>query len=306
LTDRTRRRLDNYLIPAQALYGWLLAPLADTLEAEGLGHVSFILDEGLRSLPLAALHDGEQFIIENYSVGLMPSLSLTDTRIGNIRNASVLAMGASQFEDQPPLPAVPLELAAIDRLWSGEQVLNEGFTPDRVVQERNEDPYPILHLATHGQFSDGALSNSYIQFWDRRLTLNDLPQLGLDQPAIELLVLSACRTVLGSEEAELGFAGFAVKSGAKSAIAALWQVSDLETAGLMAELYTQLGQVTYKGEALRQAQLAMLRGDVTVQDGNLVWSGGQMPLPEAFQNQTFADTRHPFYWSAFTLVGSPW
>ncbi|HEY9886794.1 MAG TPA: CHAT domain-containing protein, partial [Candidatus Obscuribacterales bacterium] len=306
LTDRTRRRLDNYLVPAQALYGWLMAPLEATLQDEAIGHVSFILDEGLRSLPLAALHDGEQYIIENYSVGLMPSLSLTDTRIGDIRNAAVLATGASQFSDQPPLPAVPVELAAINSLWPSEQYLNEAFTPEAIARERAAAAYPILHLATHGQFTNGALGNSYIQFWDRRLGLDQLPQLGLNDPAVELLVLSACRTVLGGEEAELGFAGLAIKSGAKSAIAALWQVSDLETAGLMAELYTQLGQVTYKAEALRQAQLAMLRGDITVQDGSLVWSGGSTPLPPELTNFALADTRHPFYWSAFTLVGSPW
>jgi CHAT domain-containing protein len=306
LTDRTRRRLDHYQRPAQDLYGWLLAPLEETLAAEEIGHVSFILDEGLRSIPLAALHDGEQFIIENYSVGLMPSLSLTDTRIGNIRNASVLAMGASEFSDQPPLPAVPLELSAIASQWAGAEYLNETFTPERVVQARNQAAYPVLHLATHGQFTSGGLDNSYIQFWDRRLSLDELPQLQLSDPAVELLVLSACRTVIGNEEAELGFAGLAIKSGAKTAIAALWQVSDLETAGLMAELYTQLGQVTYKAEALRQAQLAMLRGEVTVTDGYLTWSGGQTPVPESFRHLTFADTRHPFYWSAFTLVGSPW
>jgi filamentous hemagglutinin family protein len=306
LTDRTRRRLTNYLIPAQSLYGWLVAPLEEALTAANIGHVSFILDEGLRSLPLATLHDGEQFMIENYSVGLMPSLSLTDTRIGNIRNASVLAMGASEFTDQPPLPAVPLELGAINNLWSGEQYLNETFTPERVVQERSADPYPVLHLATHGQFNNDGLDNSYIQFWNRRLSLDELPQLQLSDPAVELLVLSACRTVLGGEEAELGFAGLAIQSGAKTAIAALWQVSDLETAGLMAELYTHLGQVSYKAEALRQAQLAMLRGEVTVQDGMLTWSGGQAALPPDLAASHFRDTRHPYYWSAFTLVGSPW
>lgn len=306
LTDRTRRRLDSYLIPAQALYGWLMMPLEQALAAEDIGHVSFVLDEGLRSLPLAALHDGEQFVIENYSVGLMPSLALTDTRIGNVRNASVLAMGASEFSDQPPLPAVSLEIAAIGELWSGEAFLNETFTPETLVEQRSEDAYAILHLATHGQFTSGELGNSYIQFWDRRLGLDELPQLQLSDPAVELLVLSACRTVLGDSEAELGFAGLAIKSGAKSAIAALWQVSDLETAGLMAELYTHLGQATYKAEALRQAQLAMLRGDVTVQDDRLVWSGGSEPVPDEFSGTNFADTRHPYYWSAFTLVGNPW
>ncbi|WP_052288251.1 CHAT domain-containing protein [Leptolyngbya iicbica] len=306
LTDRTRRRLDNYLMPSQALYRWLVAPLEETLAEEDIGHISFVLDEGLRSLPLAALHDGEKFIIETYSVGLMPSLSLTDTRIGNIRNASVLAMGASEFSDQPPLPAVPLEIATIGDLRVSDAYLNEAFTPETLVTQRSEEAYPILHLATHGQFTSGELSNSYIQFWDRRLGLDELPQLQLGDPAVELMVLSACRTVLGDSEAELGFAGLAIKSGAKSAIAALWQVSDLETAGLMAELYTQMGQVTYKGAALREAQLAMLRGDVVIQDDQLVWSGGSEPLPDEFSGLGFADTSHPYYWAAFTLVGNPW
>ncbi|MDB9525300.1 CHAT domain-containing protein, partial [Oscillatoria sp. CS-180] len=306
LTDRTRRRLDNYLVPSQDLYSWLVAPFEATLEREDVGHISFVLDQGLRLTPIAALHDGNQFIIENYSVGLMPSLSLTDTRIGNVRNASVLAMGASVFTDQPPLPAVPVELAAINSLWAGDQYLNETFTPQTVRQERSEEAYPILHLATHGQFTDGGLDNSYIQFWNRRLGLSELPELQLNKPAVELLVLSACRTLVGGKEAELGFAGFAIKSGAKTAIAALWQVSDLETAGLMAELYTQLGQVDYKAAALQQAQLAMLRGEVTVQDNHLVWSGGKIPLPKELQNMSFGDTQHPYYWSAFTLVGNPW
>ncbi len=306
LTDRTRRRLDNYLIPSQALYSWLVAPLEQALAAEDIGHISFVLDEGLRSLPMAALHDGEQFIIENYSVGLMPSLSLTDTRIGNIRNAAVLAMGASEFSNQPPLPAVPFEIATISELRVSESYLNETFTPETLVTERAEEAYPILHLATHGQFTSGELSNSYIQFWDQQLGLDELPQLQLGEPAVELMVLSACRTVLGDSEAELGFAGLAIKSGAKSAIAALWQVSDLETAGLMAELYTQVGQVNYKAEALRQAQLAMLRGDVVVQNDQLVWSGGSKPLPDELSGSGFADTQHPYYWAAFTLVGNPW
>ncbi|MGF1523537.1 MAG: CHAT domain-containing protein [Leptolyngbyaceae cyanobacterium] len=69
---------------------------------------------------------------------------------------------------------------------------------------------------------------------------------------------------------------------------------------------TQLSQVDYKAEAMRQAQLVMLRGEVTVQDGSLVWSGGSQPLPEGLDRTTLADTQHPYYWSGFTLVGNPW
>jgi filamentous hemagglutinin family protein len=307
LTDRTRRRLNTYLAPSQDLYRWLIAPLEDQLREQAIGHLSFILAPGLRSLPLAALHDGEQFIIETYTVGLMPSLALTDTRYTDLRQAPVLAMGASEFTDQPDLPAVPFELSTIvGQLRQGQQTLNEPFTPQNLVALRQASDYRILHLATHGEFRPGGPDNSYIQFWDQRLQLNQIRELQLSDPPLDLLVMSACRTALGDTSAELGFAGLAVQAGVKSALATLWQVSDLETAGLMTEFYTQLNQQPYKAEALRQAQLAMLRGDVTVQDGVLSWNGGRQPLPDNLVNQRFGNTRHPYYWAAFTLVGSPW
>ncbi|RZM82409.1 CHAT domain-containing protein [Leptolyngbya iicbica] len=307
LTDRTRRRLTTYLQYSQQLYDWLIAPIEPVLAAEDIGHISMIMAPGLRSLPLAALHDGEQFIIENYSVGLMPSLALTDTRYTDVRRALVLAMGASEFTDQPALPAVPFELSTIvGTLRQGQRNLNESFTPQTLVSERQADDYQVLHLATHGEFRPGGPANSYIQFWDRRLSLDQIPELQLNDPPVELLVMSACKTALGDTSAELGFAGLAVQAGVRSALASLWQVSDLETAGLMAEFYTQLSQQPYKAEALRQAQLAMLRGQVTVQDGVLTWSADAAPLPEELAALGFGNTQHPYYWAAFTLVGSPW
>jgi CHAT domain-containing protein len=101
LTDRTRRRQTAYLRPAQQLYEWLITPVEATLEAGDVGHVSFILDAGLRSLPLAALHNGEQFIIEKYSVGLMPSLSLTDTSYSDIRELKCWPWGPLRLRIRP-------------------------------------------------------------------------------------------------------------------------------------------------------------------------------------------------------------
>ena len=307
LTDRTRRRRTTYLSHAQQLYSWLVAPMEPTLAEEDIAHVSFIMSPGLRSLPLAALHDGDGFIIEKYTVGLMPSLALTDSSYRDIRQAPVLAMGASEFANLPDLPAVPFELETIvSQLRTGEKGLNESFTPQALVAQRQSTSYPILHLATHGEFRPGGPGNSYIQFWNQRLGLDQVRQLQLNSPPLELLVMSACRTALGDSEAELGFAGLAVQAGVKSALASLWQVSDLETAGLMAEFYTQLNQQTYKAEALRQAQLAMLRGEVRVENDLLIWNGGSIPLPPELTDLRFQDTSHPYYWAAFTLVGSPW
>ncbi|MEQ9552151.1 MAG: CHAT domain-containing protein [Coleofasciculus sp. G3-WIS-01] len=313
MSQQLRRAVTDVRIPrpylpvAQQLYQWLIAPLEAELASREINNLAFVVDVGLRSLPMAVLHDGDGFLLERYSIGLMPSLSLTDTRYVDVRNLEVLAMGASEFTDQNPLPAVPIELATIaDKLWQGESFLNYTFTPQRLKTVRNRTPFGILHLATHGEFKSGKPENSYIQFWDTKLSLDKIRELGLSNPPVELMVLSACRTALGDEEAELGFTGLAVQAGVKSALGSLWYVSDEGTLGLMTTFYSQLKQVPIKAEALRQAQLAMIRGEVRLEDGQLVTPNGTILLPPQLTELPDRELTHPYYWSAFTLVGSPW
>ncbi|NJO93688.1 MAG: CHAT domain-containing protein [Hydrococcus sp. RM1_1_31] len=124
-----------------------------------------------------------------------------------------------------------------------------------------------------------------------------------DSP-VELLVLSACQTALGDRNAELGFAGLAVAAGVKSVLASLWNVSDLGTLGLMGQFYQDFSQIPNKSEALRQAQLAMLRGEVRVEDGKMILANGEaITLPPEFPKGSL-ELSHPYYWSAFTLVGN--
>jgi CHAT domain-containing protein len=78
------------------------------------------MDTGLRAIPLGVLHDGKQFLIEKYSLGLIPSLNLTDTRYQSLKDAHVLAMGASEFVEEKPLPAVPVELSTITPSYGQE------------------------------------------------------------------------------------------------------------------------------------------------------------------------------------------
>jgi CHAT domain-containing protein len=266
------------------------------------------MDAGLRTIPIAALHDGKQFLVEKYSVGSIPSVSLTNTRYNPVKDAQVLAMGASLFQGMQPLPAVPVELDTITKqLWPGKSFLNEGFTLNNLKSTRQ--PFGIVHLATHADFQSGNTNNSYIQLWDNQLKINQLRQMGWHQsPQVELLVLSACRTAIGDIDVELGFAGLAVQAGVKSALASLWYVDDGGTLALMSKFYHHLSQpdVTIKAEALRRAQLAMLRGEVRVENGELRGGGlrGSIPLPSGLpKNQDFS---HPYYWAAFTMVGSPW
>ena len=213
------RRPNTYQSAAQQMYKWLVAPLESELQAQKINNLVFLMDASLRSIPIAALNDGTGPIVERYSVGLVPSLSLTDTRYVDVRNSSVLAMGAEKFADQNPLPAVPAELSGIvSQKWQGKSFLNETFTVDNLKSARSSQPFGIIHLATHAEFQTGKPSQSYIQFWNSKLRLDKLRELELNKPPVELLVLSACRTAFGDEEAELGFAGLAVQAGAKSSL----------------------------------------------------------------------------------------
>ena len=307
-------RNQRYLRLAQQLHTWIIEPLAGDLQTLGVENLLFAMDSGLRALPLAVLHDGEQFLIENYSVGMMPSLSLTDTRYRDVRGSQMLAMGASEFADQSPLPTVPLELEVLvgeAGLWPGQGFLNEAFNFNQL--QRQSQGYGIVHLATHADFVPGKIDNSYIQLFNERLSLAQLRQLDWQRSnggtPVELLTLSACRTAIGSEEAELGFAGLAVQAGVKSALASLWYVSDAGTAALMTQFYTKLQEAPLKAEALRQAQLSLARREVTVEGQVLqgVGNGGALELPsESVAFLRDRDLSHPYYWAAFTLVGSPW
>ncbi|NET33501.1 MAG: CHAT domain-containing protein [Cyanothece sp. SIO1E1] len=301
----------RYLTLAQQLHEWLIAPLEADLQTREINNLAFIMDQGLRSLPIAALHDGQSFLVEQYSVGLMPSLSLTDTRYVDVRKAKVLAMGTSLFPADPTLeelPAVPTEVSNIaDNLWSGKAFLGEDFTLSNLRAQRRKQPYGIVHLATHGEFRPGKPDNSFIQLWDQKLQLDQLRQLGWNDPPVELVVLSACRTALGDIDAELGFAGFAVQAGVKSALASLWYISDAGTLGFMTEFYRQLRVAPVKSEAVRQAQVALLSGQVKLENGQLINSVGEvMDLPFDTTSLGTTDLSHPFFWSAFTVVGNPW
>jgi CHAT domain-containing protein len=295
-----------FLPTAQQLHKLLIDPLIADLKTQKIQNLVFIMDGGLRSLPVAALHDGKQFLVESYSVGLMPSLSLTDTRYVDVRKTQVLAMGAEKTPNQKSLLAAPIELETIStKIWQGKSFKDNQFTVSNLVAQREKQPFAIVHLATHGKFKSGVPGNSYIQFVNERLQLDRFRELKLNNRPIELLVLSACETALGDENAELGFAGLANRTGAKSAMGSLWSVDDAGTLGLMTSFYRDLTTAPIKAEALRQAQVDMLRGKVTLEGGKLITPSDRVNLPASLAQKNTKLT-HPFYWAGFTIVGNPW
>ena len=161
------------------------------------------------------------------------------------------------------LTNVALELNQIKSEIPSTVLLNQEFTSTTLQNEINSVPFPVVHLATHGQFSSQA-EQTFILAWDKPISVNELDGLLRSRDnsisnAIELLVLSACQTAAGDKRAALGLAGVAVRAGARSTLASLWNVNDRSTALLMGKFYRELGNNQLnKAEALRQAQLVLL------------------------------------------------
>jgi CHAT domain-containing protein len=277
--------------PAQQLYQWLIAPFASTLAEQSIAEIVFVPDRIFRTVPLAALHDGKSFLIQKYSIAITPSLQLTNPRSLTPKNFRILALGLGQ-EVQisqtlfPKLREVFQEIQGLQtQVGNVKSLFNQDFTRDRIARELSQNDYPILHIATHGKF--GAQSeDTFIVTGDRenpKLTLNDLDQLIRQHTnpgnGLELLALTACETAVGDDQAALGLAGVAIQAGARSAIASLWTVNDASTAELSQAFYRNLQSGKFnKSQSLRQSQLELLnQGD---------------------------ETSHPYYWSAFVLIGN--
>ncbi len=298
----------RYLSLGKQLYDWMLAPVETALTKNNINTIVFCVGPGLKSIPFSALYDGEQFLVEKYGVSLIPGFNLSQISIGTLADAQILAMGASQFADETALPGVETELETIAQTpWPGEFVLNKAFSLEAFQRLREKTNFSIVHLATHANFVGGAPAESYIQFGDRRLTLSEMTKLNLNDPPVDLLVLSACQTAVGDKNAELGFSGLAIQAGVRTALASFWYVSDAGTLALMSEFYQRLKQSFDKADALRQTQIGMIRGTVYVKSGELVSSRGPVTLPPVLQGSSPNPTSlsHPFYWAGFSLIGSP-
>jgi CHAT domain-containing protein len=261
---RTSRQLDTQAL-AQQVYDWLIRPFEPTLANSQIKTLVFVLDGDLRSLPMAVLYDGNQYLVEKYSIALTPGLQLIDPKpLQEIQLQALVAGVSGAVMGLDPLPFVEKELQEIQSQVSSQVLLNQEFTTQRLQFQVNARPFSVIHLATHGEFSANP-DQTFILAWDRKIKVNELNTLlrardeQREEP-IELLVLSACETAAGDRRAALGIAGIAVRAGARSTLASLWSVNDASTALLMGEFYRAIGdsQMT-KAEALRQAQLMLLK-----------------------------------------------
>jgi CHAT domain-containing protein len=277
-----KRTTSEYMPYAQKLYNYLIRPIEAELIAQQVDTLIFVSDSTLRAIPMAALHDGKQFLITKYAVATTPGLSLTDPRPIQKQKANVLLLGLTEgVQGFPPLSSVGEELSGIENVFDHTTLRNREFISTNVEKEMKKSRYSIVHVASHGKF-EGNVKNSFLLTFDGRLSLNKVQQLvgsaQYRENPIELLTLSACQTAAGDDRAALGLAGIAVKSGARSALATLWSVNDPAASALVTEFYKQFqNPLNTKVKALQRAQIKLL-DDMRY--------------------------RHPGYWSAFTLIGN--
>ena len=289
-TLRDMRKSLNPVFPKPArlaiskqIYDWSIRPAEANGDLEGAETLVFVLDGFWRNIPMSALYDGQQYLIQKYNVALSVGLQLLEPRAIEPESLRVMTGGLTEARQGfSPLPGVEYEVNQIAATLPSSVLLNREFTRTTLQAKLQSRSFPVVHLATHGQFSSNA-EETFLLAWDGRINVKDLDNLlqgrkrGNQQP-IELLVLSACQTASGDDRAVLGLAGLALRAGARSTIATLWAVRDESTAVLMTEFYKYLNQPgNAKAEAVRKAQLALLDS------------------PEY---------NHPFYWAPVVLVGN--
>jgi CHAT domain-containing protein/predicted negative regulator of RcsB-dependent stress response len=280
-----QRTSQEVYVNAQWLYNKLIRPEESVIANSGVKTLVFVLDGNLRNIPIAALHDGKRFFIkQSYNIALLPGLQLFEPQRQQQRKLKVIAAGLSESPSPEfsPLPFVTTELAQIQAQVPSVELLNQAFTRQAFTEKVNALPFPVVHLATHGKFAS-KVDETFILAWNDRITLNQLSTMlkisNLRRTVpIELLVLSACQTVVGDQQAALGLAGVAVRAGARSTLATLWQIDDQATSLLVGQFYQELAKPNgYKAEALSKAQRFL----------------AEQP-----------EYQHPYYWAPFVLVGN--
>jgi CHAT domain-containing protein/predicted negative regulator of RcsB-dependent stress response len=282
----------NSKTPANKLYNWLIKPIENDLKQADAKTIIYAPDGRLRYVPLAALYDGQNWLTQRFVINNITAASLT--KLVNQPPTSVNALAAAFTKGeytvtvgqrQEMFSGLEFAKAEVENLAKiipdSKIILDKDFNPQSIIPQMND--YKIVHLATHGKLVNGSPEDSFIVFGNgKHATLLDIENWSLSN--VDLVVLSACQTALGEKSAngqEILGLGYQIQlAGAKATIASLWPVSDGGTQALMNAFYAELksGKIT-KAEALQKAQIALLTG-------------------------TNSEFNHPYYWSAFILIGN--
>ena len=267
---------------AMTLYDQLIRPIRPLLYESRVENLVIVPDNILRTIPFAALHNGESYLVNEFALAIAPGLTLTDITGSNDSVRQIFAGGLSEgVQGFPRLNFVKPEVESISALNAGKKLLDRQFLKSNILSELSQTNYKWVTFSTHAQI-DQNFNESYLLTYDDKLSFNELENIfqtaKLRNNNVDLLVLSACETAVGDQRAALGLAGLAVKAGVKSAMASLWKVNDKYTAELIPQFLSNLKQTELtKAQALQAAQLDLINKH---------------------------NVSHPYYWAAFVVVGN--
>jgi len=268
----------EFMDTSRRLYKRLFQPIESVLNKSSI----IIVPHGvLHYLPMNALHDGRGYLIDHYSIRMMPSASALKylSRKEVEKSGGVLIFGNPDLGDLKfDLAYAEQEATEIANIRPKSKVLLRKDATEGALRKYSNN-YGYLHFATHGQFNpeyplQSALLLAPDSQYNGMLSVDKLYSLNLDAA---LVTLSACETGLSkiaNGDDLVGLIRGFLYAGSSSIVASLWKVDDLATAQLMTLFYKEL-QKNDKMEALRKAQL-----------------------------ETKKKYPHPYYWASFQLTGN--
>ncbi|MCL4266137.1 MAG: CHAT domain-containing protein [Anaerolineae bacterium] len=251
--DFQHQHAQTYL---RALYEMVLAPLQSYLH--GVHHLSVVLPPDWHDIPVAALFDGQHYLVESCSITYLstPTSLLRKTVYPNPPEQKALVVG---FSDNGRLPHAPAEAQQITRFFKPENVtcLVEDEATQEAFQAASQEA-EFIHLATHAFYRPDNPLFSWMRLANGRITVGDLYHLTL--PKRPLVVLSACETGRGQTRGGglFGMGRALLAAGARGLVVTLWPVHDQTTAEWMVLFYRLLHEHP-PALALCQAQQAAIR-----------------------------------------------
>ncbi|WP_158535200.1 CHAT domain-containing protein [Acaryochloris thomasi] len=308
------RKSSNVQRLANKLYEWLIQPIEADLQQANAEVIIYAPDRQLRYIPLSALHDGEQWLVQRLQVNNITAKSLSNLESQLDSNLNVLAGAFVQGQYRFNIGSQSYSYSGLR--YAGEEVTQlAAMIPDttqyrdkafsKVTFQSLMNEYQIVHFATHSTFLPGQPEDSFILFGNGdRATLREIGNWSLFN--VDLVVLSACGTALGGQlgngDEILGLGYQFQNRGAKATIASLWSVDDRGTLQLMSALYDNLknGGIS-KTEALQQAKIDLITGknilNAVVNENQSITDSGDLPKPYNY-------LKHPYYWAPFILIGN--
>ncbi|MFO0745902.1 MAG: CHAT domain-containing protein [Myxococcota bacterium] len=287
------------------LYDALIAPLEDDLRAAKAQTLMVSLDGALRYVPMAALWDGERWLVERYRIVHFTRAAVDKLMAPPKSGLGLAALGVARgIPGFAPLTEVAGECEGIvkrddsdpDGVVPGVVRLDDAFSRESLAEILDTHRFSAVHIASHFVLEPGTEADSYLLLGDgQKLTLEDI-RYELRFDGVDLLSLSACNTAVGDEPGadgrELeGFASLAMRLGARGVIATLWPVADKSTGAFMRDFYTirqsglapsNLAAVGARpdltaADALRQTMLRFIRGTDALAAADLAPSGPAAP-----------------------------